>query len=157
MIKSLSVITFVFLPWALAAPHLVSHPESIHVPLLRRGNISERVASLPKVMDAIKRKYKVATTNKKRSGGTGSSYIPVTDEVCHFRFPAPRMVSILQLTAKGRHLFRCCKNRNAVRIQLESILPLLTNVFARAQDFNVVLDTGERTVCLCLECPLTRI
>lgn len=100
MIRSLSVIPLVFLLWALAAPHPVSCSDPIHVPVLRRSKVSDRVASLPKVMDAIKRKYRASTTDSKRLGRASSSYIPLTDEVYHFRFPAPRMVSILQLAEK---------------------------------------------------------
>lgn len=87
---SLSVIAFSFLLCALAASHPLSHTDPIHVPVLRRSNVSDRVANLPEALNAIKHKYGAATANVKRSGGANPSYIPLSDHVCHFRSPALR-------------------------------------------------------------------
>ncbi|KAG8214186.1 aspartic peptidase domain-containing protein [Butyriboletus roseoflavus] len=125
MIISLSVIAFVFLFYcALAASHPLSYTNPIHVPL-RRSNVSDRVANLPKVVNAIKHKYGVATTRTKRSGGTNSSYIPLSDQVCHVRFPAPRRYPHYNLQ------------------QSDVSYSGVVSIGTPAQDFNVILDTGS--------------
>ncbi|KAH0828118.1 aspartic peptidase domain-containing protein [Lanmaoa asiatica] len=68
------------------------------------------VANLPKVMNAIKLKYGIATTNTKRSGGASSANIPLTDEQSDVSYSG------------------------------------IVSIGTPAQDFNVMLDTGETTV-----------
>ena len=91
------IYTFAFFPWVLAA----SHPDPIHVPILRRSKVSDRVANLSRAIDMIKHKYGFATNNMKRTGVATAGYVPLTDEVCMSLADYRRtMVSITQRAAK---------------------------------------------------------
>ncbi|KAF8134347.1 aspartic peptidase domain-containing protein [Boletus edulis] len=79
MIIFLFVITVTSLPCALAASRPITPPNPIHVPIFRRSTVSDRVANLPKVVEAVKHKYGFASTNSKRSGEASSGYVPLTE------------------------------------------------------------------------------
>ena len=84
------IIFCAFLPCALAASHPKSYSDPIHVPILRHSNVFDRVAILPKVIDAIRHKYGFATTPiSKRSGDARSGYIPLTAIVYHIQILPP--------------------------------------------------------------------
>lgn len=63
-------------PFVLAAPQPQPSPDTIHVPLLRRN--PHNVEDLPKALAALKGKYGIGSTTKKRAGNSAS--IPITDE-----------------------------------------------------------------------------
>ena len=89
MIRSLFLVTLVFLPCALAAPRPASYPGPVHVPIFRHSNVSDRVANLPKVIDAIRHKYGFATTTHSKRSDASSGYISLTDVVGHIRIFPP--------------------------------------------------------------------
>ncbi|KIJ18473.1 hypothetical protein PAXINDRAFT_167075 [Paxillus involutus ATCC 200175] len=72
---SLPLVALTLLPYALAVPQPYADP--IHVPIVRRSN-PDRVANLPKAIEALKTKYRFKQTNTKRAGSTTS--VPLTDE-----------------------------------------------------------------------------
>ncbi|KIJ18474.1 Merops: A01.UPA [Paxillus involutus ATCC 200175] len=72
---SLPLVALTLLPYALAAPQPFADP--IHVPIVRRSD-PDRVANLPKAIEALKTKYGFKPKNTKRAGSTAS--IPLTDE-----------------------------------------------------------------------------
>ncbi|KAF8444969.1 aspartic peptidase domain-containing protein [Boletus edulis BED1] len=75
----LPLLVLALLPFALAAPHPDNYnvDNSIHIPILRRAITPEqRIANLPKVIDAMRVKYGYKSVNQKRS----TTNSPVTDE-----------------------------------------------------------------------------
>lgn len=75
---SLPLVALALLPYALAAPQPEAYADPIHVPIVKR-NVQNRVANLPKAVEALKVKYGFIQRNSKRAGNTVS--IPLTDEV----------------------------------------------------------------------------
>lgn len=71
----------------------MSHPDPIHLPILRHSKISDRLVGLPRAMDIIKHKYGSATNSVKRT-----SSVPLTDEVC---------MSLPDLQHDGAHITTC--------------------------------------------------
>ncbi|KIK90920.1 hypothetical protein PAXRUDRAFT_658209 [Paxillus rubicundulus Ve08.2h10] len=72
---SLPLVALTLLPYALAVPQ--PHADPIHVSIVRRSD-PDRVANLPKAMEALRTKYGIKQKNTKRAGSTTS--IPLTDE-----------------------------------------------------------------------------
>jgi cathepsin D len=72
MMISLPLVAVALLPFALAAPQ----PDVgvIHVPIVRRSQ-TNRVANLPKVVEALRTKYGYQSAN--------TATVPITDEVCN--------------------------------------------------------------------------
>jgi len=67
-------------PLSLATPHL--NAGVIHVPIVQR-NQPNRVANLPKVVQALRNKYSYEATMKSAKSKRGTSAaIPLADEVC---------------------------------------------------------------------------
>jgi cathepsin D len=79
------LVAFVLLPLILAAPNPQPGAGLIHVPIVRRSQ-SNRVANLPKVVEALRNKYRFRPIIK--NGGVAvvkrgyNVAIPLTDEVC---------------------------------------------------------------------------
>ncbi|KAF9227090.1 acid protease, partial [Gyrodon lividus] len=74
---SLPIVALALLSYALAAPQPAPYADPIHVPIVRRSN-PDRVANLPKAIEALKTKYGISQGNTKRAGNIAS--IPLTDE-----------------------------------------------------------------------------
>ncbi|KAG2135856.1 acid protease [Suillus clintonianus] len=74
---SLPLVAVALLPFALAAPQ----PDAgvIHVPIVRRSQ-ADRVANLPKAMEALRAKYNYRPTNATNSKRANSAAVPITDE-----------------------------------------------------------------------------
>ncbi|KAG6375626.1 aspartic peptidase domain-containing protein [Boletus reticuloceps] len=75
----LPLLVLALLPFALAAPHPDNYnvDNSIHIPILRRAITPEqRIANLPKIIDAMRVKYGYKSVNQKRS----TTNSPITDE-----------------------------------------------------------------------------
>ena len=100
MISLFPIILFASLPCVLAASRPVSYADPVHVPILRRSNVSDRVANLPKVIEAVRHKYGFATTTiSKRSGDARSGYIPLASIVSRI-WVFPPQDGVRQLSAK---------------------------------------------------------
>lgn len=80
---SLPLIAAALLPFALAAPQ----PDAgvIHVPIVRRSQ-TNRVANLPKAVEALRTKYGFRPTSATYSKRANTAAVPITDEVCNSRF-----------------------------------------------------------------------
>ena len=130
MISLFPIILFAFLPCVLAASRPVAYAGPVHVPILRRSDVSDRVGNLPKVIEAVRHKYEFATTTiSKRSGDARSGYIPLTGVVrCICIFPLQD--GVRRLSGRLHGLFGCRKYRNAVRIRISLVdsLFVLTDV-----------------------------
>jgi cathepsin D len=78
---SLPLLAIALLPFALAA----HQPGAgvIHAPIVRRSH-SNRVANLPKAVEALRKKYGYQVTNVKSANSkrANTAAIPITDEVC---------------------------------------------------------------------------
>jgi cathepsin D len=78
---SLPLVAIALLPFTLAA----RQPDGgvVHAPIVRRSH-SNRVANLPKAVEALRRKYGYQVTNVKSTNSKRASTaaIPITDEVC---------------------------------------------------------------------------
>ncbi|KAG1785355.1 aspartic peptidase domain-containing protein [Suillus plorans] len=74
---SLPLIAAALLPFALAAPH----PDAgvIHVPIVRRSQ-TNRVANLPKAVEALQAKYGFRPTSATYSKRANTAAVPITDE-----------------------------------------------------------------------------
>lgn len=74
---SLPLIAAVLLPFALAAPQ----PDAgvIHVPIVRRSQ-TNRVANLPKAVEALRAKYGFRPTSATYSKRANTAAVPITDE-----------------------------------------------------------------------------
>jgi cathepsin D len=111
---SLSLVAVALLPFALAAPQ----PDAgvIHVPIVRRSQ-TDRVANLPKAMEALRAKYGYQPTNATYSKRANTAAVPITDEVrlSDFLFISPwnnhfasKMIPVTPvLLALGLRKLRC--------------------------------------------------
>jgi cathepsin D len=75
---SLSLVAVALLPFALAAPQ--PDAGAIHVPIVRRSQI-DRVANLPKAVEALRTKYGYQPTYGSYSKRANTAAVPITDEV----------------------------------------------------------------------------
>jgi len=85
------------LPLTLAAPQ--PNAGVIHVPIVRRSQ-SNRVANLPKVVEALRIKYSDQITVKRDHRRRGNAAIPLTDEVCSLDLPRSWCKLIIVFSAK---------------------------------------------------------
>lgn len=135
---SLSLVAVALIPFALAAPQ----PDAgvIHVPIVRRSQ-TDRVANLPKAMEALRAKYGYQPTNATYSKRANTAAVPITDEVrlSDFLFISPwnnhfasKMIPVTPvLSALGLRKLRCWSNIHKYSSSL------------RAQNFDLILDTGS--------------
>ncbi|KAH7889011.1 aspartic peptidase domain-containing protein [Phlebopus sp. FC_14] len=76
---SLPIVALALCHVALAAPQPEAYADPIHVPIVRRSvTPQDRVANLPKAMEALRTKYGFKQPNQKRDANTAT--IPITDE-----------------------------------------------------------------------------
>ena len=72
------LVALAFLPFALAAPQ--PNAGVIHVPIVRRSQ-SDRVANLPGIVEAMRKKYGYRPTVRSTRKRANSAAVPITDEV----------------------------------------------------------------------------